>query len=63
MIVQVSSIKIYDLTGHLLRITPEKLNAGENKLPLNTSLLVKGIYTLQVVTEDKNFATLRFVKQ
>jgi hypothetical protein len=54
---------IYDVTGRAVSEMKGVMAQGENSVRLNTSMLVQGMYTVHVITEDGVVGNLRFVKE
>ncbi|CAN5613741.1 hypothetical protein BH10BAC3_BH10BAC3_14220 [soil metagenome] len=54
--------ELLDMAGRKMGIYKTNLVAGENKFSISVGLLAKGVYTLQVQTEDGIHANFRFMK-
>lgn len=57
-----ASIKIYSLTGSLVKTITADVSVGENKIPLQVNDLANGGYIVYMVSGGNN-ATTKFVKQ
>ncbi len=55
--------ELLDMAGRKMGIYKTNLVAGENKFSISVGLLAKGVYTLQVQTEDGIHANFRFMKE
>jgi hypothetical protein len=60
---QNASCQIADALGRLIMRSETQLQAGQNQWNIQTQMLAKGLYFIQVVTADGEKATIRFVKE
>jgi hypothetical protein len=60
---QFVKLKILDMTGRMLSETRKQLSKGENTFNVNTSMLVQGMYTVYMETEDGAKGTFKFIKE
>jgi hypothetical protein len=60
---QVLHLKILDMKGRMVGELRNRLGKGENTLNINTSMLVQGMYTIYMETEDGIKGTFKFIKE
>jgi hypothetical protein len=54
---------LFDMQGRLVGRQQAALSAGYNSLPINTSGLAKGGYSIRGIVAGEGFRVIRFVKQ
>jgi Secretion system C-terminal sorting domain/PKD domain len=59
----VAIVNIYDVNGRLVMRTSEVLQAGFSDTEINVSSLLKGMYTIYVMTPDKKTLRIKLMKQ
>jgi Secretion system C-terminal sorting domain len=57
------SLSVVDVSGKTVFIQAIAMDRGLNTLPLNTSFLAKGVYTILVKAEDGSKGTISFIQQ
>ncbi len=55
-------MEIMDILGYMRSSEEKILSAGENRLPVNASSLMAGVYICRIVAGDE-VTSLRFVKR
>jgi hypothetical protein len=60
---QFVKLKILDMTGRTVGEMRSRLSKGENTFNVNTSMLVQGMYTVYMETEDGIKGTFKFIKE
>ncbi len=57
-----TQMQIIDILGHIISSDAKMLQAGENKMPINSSVLLSGIYICRLEA-DGEVVSVRFVKE
>jgi hypothetical protein len=60
---QLVKLKILDMQGRTVSEMKKQLSKGENSFNVNTSMLVQGMYTVYMETEDGIKGAFKFVKE
>lgn len=59
---QIGTIKILDLNGKVVQLQSTTLQMGNNVLEMNVHAWTKGIYFVQIMTENGQQSTLKLIK-
>lgn len=57
-----ATFRIFDINGRLMNVQEEMLSAGQQKVNLDVNSLDRGTYILQMIYNDGQVATKRFIK-